>query len=157
MLGIKKVFATLGRMLLSLIFILSALNKIFDWSKTEAGIINLFSDWQSYISGSDFFSRMFSELITWAPEILIGVTIVELVGSLLVFFGIKEKFGAFLLILFFIPATILLHPFWFFTSLKRSAQVVMFLKNLAMIGGLFILMVFGSKLGFSKPKANDDE
>ncbi|MFA6118359.1 MAG: DoxX family protein [Parachlamydiales bacterium] len=161
MVRIKQSFASLGRVLLSSIFILSAINKILQWQQTESGLINLFCDWQSYVSGSDTLSRMFSTLVTWAPEILITMTAIELIAALLVFFGIKEKFAAFLLIIFFIPTTILLHPFWFFVGLKKAQQLVMFLKNFAILGGLFMLMVFGSKVSggssFQDKNAGDEE
>ncbi|NGX28039.1 MAG: hypothetical protein K940chlam1_00212 [Candidatus Anoxychlamydiales bacterium] len=144
--GFKKFLALLGRLLISILFILSAVNKIFDWEKTESGLINLFCDWQSYANFSTLLAKFFSSLISWAPEILIVITIIELIGALLVFFGIKERFGAFLLIIFFIPATILLHPFWFLSGAKRYFELVLFLKNLAILGGLLFLMVFGTKI-----------
>jgi len=144
--GLKKLLALIGRLLLSAIFILSAVNKIFEWQKTETGLINLFCDWQSYVSTSPMLAKFFSSLITWAPEILIIVTIIELLAALLMFFCIKERAGAFLLIIFLIPATLLLHPFWFLHGAKKTFQMVMFLKNLAILGGLLHLMVFGSKI-----------
>jgi len=144
--GLKKFIAFIGRILLSLVFILSALNKILDWQRTQTGLLNLFCDWQAYLRTSFTLSKLFSTSIAWVPEILLIVTIIELVGALLIFFGAKEKFGAFLLILFFLPATILLHPFWFLTGVKRYLQMIMFLKNLAILGGLLLFFVFGSKM-----------
>lgn len=146
MTGFKKFVVLIGRLMLSAIFILSAVNKIFEWQKTETALINLFCDWQSYVSSFPSLTKLFSTFISWVPEILIIFTIVELVSSLLIFFGIKEKIGAFFLIIFFVPATILLHPFWFLTGSKRALQMVIFLKNLAIIGGLLLLMIFGSKI-----------
>jgi putative oxidoreductase len=144
--GFKRFILLIARLLISLIFILSAVNKIFNWQKTETAFINLFCDWQSFVSFSPALGKLFSVLITWVPEILIVVTIVELVAALLVFFGIKEKVGAFFLIIFFMPATILLHPFWFLSGAKRDFQMVMFLKNIAILGGLLFLMIFGTKV-----------
>lgn len=143
--GIKKFSALMGRLMLSSIFILSAMNKIFEWQKTQTALINLFCDWQAYVGSFPFLSKMFSNMITWVPEILIVFTIIELVSSLLVFLGIKEKIGGFFLILIFIPATLILHPFWFLSGIKRSVEMVIFLKNLSILGGLLLLMVFGTK------------
>ena len=164
--GFKKFLALLGRLFISILFILSAINKIFDWQKTETGLINLFCDWQTYINFSTLLSQFFTSLISWVPEILIVITIVELIGALLIFFGIKEKFGAFLLIIFFIPATILLHPFWFLSGAKRYFEMVLLFKNFAILGGLLFLLVFGSKIKDDaniahiqspKPQEEDDE
>ncbi len=144
--GFQKILALIGRLFLSTIFILSAVHKIFEWQKTETGLINLFCDWQSYVSFSSTLSKVFSGLISWVPEILITVTILELVGAVMVFFGIKERIGAFLLLIFFIPATLLLHPFWFLQGNMQTAQMIMFLKNFAIIGGLMLILAFGTKV-----------
>ncbi|MBN2478602.1 MAG: DoxX family protein [Parachlamydiales bacterium] len=144
--GIKKFIALIGRLFLSTLFILSAVNKIFDWQKTETGLINLFCDWQGYVSFFPGLSKLFSTLISFVPEILIIVTVIELIGAILMFFGIKEKFGAFLIVIFFIPATFMLHPFWFLQGSKRALEMVLFLKNAAILGGLFLFLVFGSKI-----------
>ncbi|NGX29818.1 MAG: hypothetical protein KR126chlam4_00714 [Candidatus Anoxychlamydiales bacterium] len=144
--GFKKFIALVGRLLLSAIFILSAINKIFDWQKTETGLINLFCDWQSYVHFSSSLTKLFTALISWTPEILIVITTLELIAALLIFFGIKEKFGAFLLLVFFVPATFLLHPFWFLTGVNKTFQMVMFMKNIALLGALLLLMVLGSKI-----------
>ncbi|NGX63338.1 MAG: hypothetical protein KR126chlam6_00746 [Candidatus Anoxychlamydiales bacterium] len=151
----KRFIALIGRLLLSSVFILSAVNKIFDWQKTETGLINLLCDWQAYVNFFPAMSKMFASLISWVPEILIVITILEVIASLLIFFGIKEKFGAFLLIIFFIPATFLLHPFWFLTGVKKSFETIMFMKNLALLGALLLLMVMGSKI--KKPHSDDDD
>jgi putative oxidoreductase len=144
--GFKRFIALIGRLFLSFIFILSAVNKIFNWQKTESGLVNLFCDWQTYVHFSTTLSKFFSVLISWVPEILIVITIIEVVAALLVFFGIKEKFGAFLLLIFFVPATFMLHPFWFMSGAKRSFQTIMFMKNIAIAGSLLLLMVLGSKI-----------
>ena len=144
--GFKKFIALVGRLLLSAIFILSAVNKIFDWQKTESGLINLFCDWQSYVHFSSSLTKLFTALISWTPEILIVITTLELIAALLIFFGIKEKFGAFLLLVFFVPATFLLHPFWFLSGANKTFQMVMFMKNIALLGALLLLMVLGSKI-----------
>ncbi len=148
--GLQKLISILGRICLSLIFILSAIKKIFDWQTTESGLINLLCDWQSYIHSNYTLQKAFANLVTWVPEILIVATILELVGGLLVFFGLKVRFGAFLLLVFFVTATILLHPFWFVDGSKRDLQIVMFLKNLAIIGGLLYVLAYGNKSNSSK-------
>jgi len=138
--SVKSLSAFIGRILLSIIFILSAVNKIFDWQNTESGLINLFTDWQSYVSFFPMLSKMIASYIAYVNEILIAITIIELLGGFLLFFKIKEKVGAFFLIIYFIPATFFLHPFWFLSGALRSAELVIFLKNLAILGGLFIFI-----------------
>ncbi|MBI5345641.1 MAG: DoxX family protein [Chlamydiae bacterium] len=156
--SLKKTTLFFGRIFISILFILSAINKIFHWQETQNGLVNLFYDWQSYISFSVTFQAGFANLIAWSQEILIVMTIFELVGGLLIFFGIKPKLGAILIILILLPTTFLLHPFWFLDGAKREMQGVLFLKNLAILGGLFFISVFGVKLNemFSLPPSKND-
>jgi putative oxidoreductase len=142
---LKKIFALFGRLFISTLFILSALNKIFLWQETQSGLINLCADWQGYTGFSVSLSTFFSKAIAFVPETLIVITALELIGALMIFFNIKVRIGAVLLILFMIPATILLHPFWFVSSARQINELVLFLKNLAIIGGLFYIVSFGSK------------
>lgn len=116
--GFKKFIALVGRLLLSAIFILSAVNKIFDWQKTETGLINLFCDWQSYVHFSSSLTKLFTALISWVPEILIVITTLELIAALLIFFGIKEKFGAFFTFNIFCSSNIFTAPILVFDWLK---------------------------------------
>ncbi|OGN61435.1 MAG: hypothetical protein A3F40_04960 [Chlamydiae bacterium RIFCSPHIGHO2_12_FULL_27_8] len=138
--SLKSFSSFVGRILLSIIFILSALHKIFDWQNTETGMINLFSDWQSYVSFFPALSKIIASYIAYVNEILIAITIFELLGGFLLFFKIKEKFGAVLLIIYFIPATIFLHPFWFLSGALKAQELIIFLKNLAILGGLLIFV-----------------
>lgn len=143
--GMRKFFALAGRVLLSSIFLLSAIHRIFTWQQTQTALINTFCDWQAYIGFFPSVAKFFSNLIAWVPEILIVFTIIELIASIFIFFGYREKLGVVLLIILFIPSNVLLHPFWFLTGVKRSIEMLVFLKNLSILGGLFLLGVFGSR------------
>jgi putative oxidoreductase len=154
---LKKIFALFGRLFISTLFILSALNKIFLWQETQSGLINLFSDWQGYMGFSVSIAKFFSKAIAFVPEILILVTALELIGALMIFFNIKVRVGAILLILFMLPATIMLHPFWFVNKARQVAEMILFLKNLAIIGGLFYIISFGSKQIDIDQKDEDEE
>lgn len=52
--------------------------------------------------------------------------------------GIKPRWGATMLIVFLIPATLIFH-----TNLNTEIEQAMFLKNLAMLGGLLMLVQHG--------------
>jgi putative oxidoreductase len=149
--GLKKLALFLARIFMSLVFILSAANKFFNWQKAETSMNNVFYDWQNHVSFSITLQQGFANLVAWSQEILILATIVELIGGMLIFLGWKPKLGAFLLLLFFLPTTFLLHSFWFLDGAKQDAQMAMFLKNLAICSGLFLIMVFGVKLNEPPP------
>lgn len=156
--SIKLVSLFLARVSLSMIFIASSLKKIFNWYDTENNLISVFVEWHSYLN-NDFLKDFFSNLLPWAPLALVLATILELFGALLILFGIKPRLGAVLLIIFLIPTTILMHHFWFLENSTRQIELAMFMKNLAIIGGLLFVSVFGTTLQvpipqFKKPSFN---
>ncbi len=70
---------------------------------------------------------------------LIGAIAVELLGGLSVLTGYKVKWGAFVLFLFLIPTTLIFHA-----EFSDQTQVIMFMKNLAIMGGLLLLVSHGA-------------
>jgi putative oxidoreductase len=146
----------IGRLFLSVLFILSAVNKILDWQNTERGLVALLCDWNGYVKIALLKSTLTS-LMSWVPLILVIITALELIGGLLILFGIKTRLGAFLLILFFVPVTILFHHFWFLDGQAKEIQYLMFLKNIAVLGGLFLVLAHGSKTKDKNKNLIEDE
>jgi putative oxidoreductase len=66
--------------------------------------------------------------------------LLELAGGLSVLLGYRARIGAWLLVLFLVPVTLAMHHFWTIADPgARQLDMVMFLKNLSMLGGaLFI-------------------
>ena len=137
----------LGRICISLIFILSAIHKIFDWQGTERGLINILCDWQGYAKGG--MEEFFMSILPWVPAFLVFSVVVELLGGLMLLLGIKGRLGAFLLLFFTAITTVIFHQFWYLEGLKREMEFVLFLKNTAIMGGLLFVLAYGTKL--SKP------
>jgi len=142
---IKAASTVVARFLLSVIFLAGGINKIFHWHESEKILMNVFSDWQAYTDFSSSMQEFFASLVPWTPFFLIGATLLELIGGLLLLLGVREKWGAALLILFLIPTTILFHQFWFVEGAARELQQIMFLKNLAIIGGLIQVVLHGAQ------------
>jgi putative oxidoreductase len=70
--------------------------------------------------------------------------ILQLIGAISVLLGYKTKLGAWLLILFLAPVTLVMHQFWSVSDpMLRQLQQGMFIRNLAIIGGLLIVSQFG--------------
>jgi putative oxidoreductase len=143
--GWQKVLIFFGRILISLFFILSAFDKILDWQETEHSLNNLLIDWQSYSSFSQPLQNCFSTLLDWIPLFLIFMVSIQIIGGLLLFLGIKVKLGAFLLLFFLFPATLLFHHFWFVSGSQKEIELILFLKNMAIGGGLLYVLAFGSE------------
>jgi putative oxidoreductase len=67
------------------------------------------------------------------------------VGGLSVLLGYRARIGAWLLVLFLVPVTPALHDFWAVTDpAMRQIQLVMFMKNLSMLGAALLIARFGA-------------
>ena len=71
-----------------------------------------------------------------AVAVLVGL--LELVGGLAILVGFKTRIAAIALAVFTIAATLIAH-----TDLADQVQMLMFLKNLSITGGLLVLASFG--------------
>lgn len=131
----------LARFFLSAVFLAGAINKILHWQESEKLLTNVLCDWQVYIGYFEEAQMCFSALTPWTPILLVLATLLELIGGLMVLLRIQEKLGAVLLILFLVPATVLMHQFWYIEGSMRELQTIMFLKNLAILGGLLLILL----------------
>jgi putative oxidoreductase len=114
----------LGRILLSLIFLLSGFGKIGDWSGTA--------------------SYMASKGMVAVPFFLTMAILFELGGGLSVLLGFKARLGAWALVFYLIPVSLIFHNFWAFTGAEQRMQMINFLKNLAIMGGLLLVALRGA-------------
>jgi len=71
--------------------------------------------------------------------------VMAIVGGLSIALGYKAKYGAWILAFFLLPVTVVMHQFWTIADpLMATIQQAMFVKNLAMLGGAFLIAYFGS-------------
>jgi putative oxidoreductase len=71
--------------------------------------------------------------------------VMALVGGLCVALGYKAKCGAFVLMAFLVPVTVMMHNFWSVADpVMAHAQQAMFVKNVALLGGALMIAYFGS-------------
>lgn len=106
-----------GRILLALIFILAGIGKI----KDPAGTIG-------YMQSAGL------------PAILLWPTIaLELLGGLAIIVGFQTKLVAYALAIFTIVAAALFH-----SNFAEQMQMMMFLKDISIAGGLFLLAASGA-------------
>jgi putative oxidoreductase len=119
----RPMTALLGRLALAAIFFVSGSAKLIDVSGTAAHMAGV---------GIPF------------PETLaMFVGVAEILGALSIAFGALTRIGAIGLILFLIPTTLLFHNFWVFEGDEQRTQLVNFLKNLGIAGGLILLISYG--------------
>jgi len=119
-----KLLALVARILLAAIFITAGFSKLMGFDGTVA-----------YIASKGL----------PMPMILAGLTIaLEILGGLVIIVGYKVRIAGLLLGLFTILAALIFHNFWAFPPEQVYLQNIMFMKNLSMAGGLFLLTVFGA-------------
>lgn len=71
--------------------------------------------------------------------------VLALVGGLSVLVGFHARWGAIALIAFLVPVTLGMHAFWRLADPAAvHVQQAMFVKNVAIIGGLLYVAVFGA-------------
>lgn len=84
--------------------------------------------------------------------------VIALLGGLSIALGYKAKWGAWLLVLFLAPVTVMMHNFWAVQdSALAQMHQVMFMKNLSMLGAALLIAYFGagplSLDGWQKPRS----
>ena len=115
----QNILVPIGRLFLSAIFLSSGFGKIFKFAGT-----------QQYMEAKG---------MPIAALFLVFAIILEITGGLSVLLGYKTKWGALALIIFLIPATLIFH-----NQLSDQMQMIMFMKNVAILGGLFMVVSFGA-------------
>src|SRR3954471_23026518 len=115
--------ALVGRILISAIFIVSGISKLTNVAGTAG--------------------YMTSAGIPHAEALAVFAGLCELAGGLAVLFGFLGRLAALGLFLFLIPTTLLFHRFWELEGQEAQMQMVNFLKNLAVMGGLLMLYAHG--------------
>lgn len=66
-------------------------------------------------------------------------------GALSVLLGYRAKIGAWLIVLFLLGVTPMMHKFWTVTDpMMYQIQFIMFMKNLSMLGGAVFISQMGS-------------
>lgn len=79
------------------------------------------------------------------PEIAaIIAIIVEVGGGLALILGFKARWAALALAAFTLVATVMFHNYWTFPAEQQMMQQLMFMKNVAVIGGLLTLAAWGA-------------
>jgi putative oxidoreductase len=132
-----------GRILFVLVFIVSGAQKLMDLEGT-ANTIEQRVTLPTALSGVAAKITTSTGLTT--PKLLAIVSgAVEVIGGLLIAFGIGTLLAALVLIVFAGVVTFYFHDFWNMAGPERVANITHALKNVSMIGGLLVLFAFGSR------------
>ena len=71
--------------------------------------------------------------------------VLAIAGGLSILLGYRAKLGAWLIVLFLVPVTFLMHKFWTVQDqMMAQVQMIMFMKNISMLGGALLISHFGA-------------
>jgi putative oxidoreductase len=113
-----------GRVLLALIFIIAGFGKITGFEGTVG------------------YMQAYNVPMTQVLAVL--AIIVELGGGLMIAVGWKARWGAAAIFIFVLIASFIFHAFWAVPADQAQLQNIMFMKNLAIMGGMLYIIVYGS-------------
>jgi putative oxidoreductase len=70
--------------------------------------------------------------------------VLAIAGGLSILLGYRAKLGAWLIVLFLIPVTLMMHKFWTVQDpMMAQLQMILFMKNVSMLGGALLISHFG--------------
>src|SRR6202043_77178 len=71
--------------------------------------------------------------------------VLAIAGGLSILLGYRAKLGAWLIVLFLVPVSLMMHKFWTVTDpMMAQIQMVLFMKNVSMLGGALLISHFGA-------------
>jgi putative oxidoreductase len=71
--------------------------------------------------------------------------VLALLGGLSILLGYRARIGAWLIVLFLIPVTLMMHKFWGIADpAAAQMQMVMFMKNVSMLGAALMITQLGA-------------
>ncbi|WP_457096097.1 DoxX family protein [Lysobacter sp. P5_B9] len=117
---LNKIRYPVARVSLGAIFFILGLSKIFSF----AGV----AGW------------MASSGLPFAKPLLVLTIAIEVGAGLLLIIGRQTRLAALVLALFLIPVTLVFHAFWGADAASFQDQLTQFLKNLAIFGGMLLLV-----------------
>lgn len=120
----KTPLVVVGRVLLALMFILAGYGKLTGIEGTAG-----------YIASGG---------LPFATALAVIVGLLELFGGLAIAVGFQARWAALALGLFTLAASVLFHKFWAVPADQAFVQQLMFMKNLSVAGGLFIVAALGA-------------
>lgn len=120
----ESVVVLIGRALLAFIFIVSGLSKIPSWNET--------------------LQYMSAQGIPWGPMFLFPAIFIEVIGGIGLLVGYRARLSAALLAAYLVPVTLIFHAFWSYSGMERQMQLINFMKNLAIMGGLLTVAGLGA-------------
>ncbi len=153
---IRSCVGFLGRALISIFFIVAALQKVLHWSDAMQCLQQALTGLSPYTLHQPLLQGGLDWTLSHTAALLSVAVVMQLLGGLLVFLGLSVRFGAFLLSCCVVVGTLVLHRFWEMTDSQAALDQVVFMKNVGILGGLLFILARGKKDAACTPKKQVD-
>lgn len=121
----KDIADLLARMFIAFIFLYEAVDSILFFAETK--------------------NTMTAYGVTWRQDLLLGAIIVLLIlGAFFVAIGYFAKLGAFFLLLYWIPFTMIVYSFWNDPEDIKRLHALYFMRNMGVAAALLLLLSNGA-------------
>ncbi|MEF9996737.1 MAG: DoxX family protein [Burkholderiaceae bacterium] len=120
----QSLIALVGRLLLALMFIFAGVAKIGDFAGTAG-----------YIA---------TQGLPLASALAAAAIVLEIGAGLALIVGFKTRAAALALAIFTLVASFIFHNFWVLPADSQTLQMLMFMKNIAVTGGLLMVVAQGA-------------
>ena len=134
-------FVTFGRILFAVLFIYTGATKLFaiqataDFIATKVVVPEVIAPYAKQIEAVTAMTT---------PQLLaISVGVLEIIAGLMIALNFGARFFAMLMVIYIAVSTVLFSDFWNQPAPDNAAIVVDALKNLSIIGALFMIMGYG--------------
>ena len=123
MTSLQNASALIGRVLIAALFIPAGISKIGGFEGTVG-----------YIASVGLPLATLGAIVAILVEVVAGAALLA---------GYRTKQAALVLALFTLVATVVFHNFWAMPADQAFMQQLMFMKNIAVVGGLLVVAAFG--------------
>jgi putative oxidoreductase len=120
----KSPLVVAGRVLLALMFVMAGISKLGNIAGTAG-----------YIASAG---------LPLATALAVATGLFEVLAGLALAVGFQARWAALSLGLFTLLASLMFHKFWAVAADQQFVQQLMFMKNLAVAGGMFIVAALGA-------------
>ncbi|HEX6705714.1 MAG TPA: DoxX family protein [Albitalea sp.] len=122
--SVKAPLVLIGRVLLALMFVLSGFGKLANVAGTAG-----------YIASAG---------LPAATALAVLVGLLELVAGIALIVGFRARWAALALGVFTLLASVIFHAYWSMPADQQFMQQLMFMKNMAVAGGMFFVAALGA-------------
>jgi putative oxidoreductase len=122
--GLNSSAALVGRVMLAAMFLLAGISKIGGFDGTVA-----------YIA---------SKGLPLPMVLAAGTVLLEIVAGLALIVGWRARWAALALAVFTVIASVIFHAYWAMPVEQQRMQQLMFMKNMAVTGGLLMVFALGA-------------